>query len=62
VELYSVHLEIALIMTRDRGTVCNERTIGSSIVLDAPDGTYKGRGSCGISFSQFGERVSVSAR
>jgi hypothetical protein len=41
VELYSVHLEIVLILTQDRCTVCTERTVGSSIVLDAPDRTCK---------------------
>jgi len=32
-------LEIVLILTQDRCTVCAEHTIGSKIVLDAPDGT-----------------------
>jgi hypothetical protein len=41
VELYSVRLEIVLILTQDRCTVCTEHTIGSYIVLDAPDGTRK---------------------
>ena len=31
-------LEIVLNLTQDRCTVCAERTIGSEIVLDAPDG------------------------
>ena len=39
VELLSVHLEIVLILTQDRCTVCVERTIGSEIIFDAPDGT-----------------------
>jgi hypothetical protein len=30
--------------------VCAERTVGSEIVLEAPDGTPKLRGSCGILF------------
>ena len=30
--------DIELILTQDRCTVCVERTIGSEIVLDAPDG------------------------
>jgi hypothetical protein len=34
----SVCLEIVLILTQDRCTVCAERTIGSEILLDAPDG------------------------
>ena len=28
---------IVLILMQDRGTVCDERTIGSEINLDAPD-------------------------
>ena len=32
--------DILLILTQDRCTVCVERSIGSEIVLDAPDGTY----------------------
>ena len=31
--------EIVLILTQDRCTVCAKRTIGSEIILDAPDGT-----------------------
>jgi hypothetical protein len=37
--LDSVDLEIVLILTQDRCTVCAERTIGLEIVLDAPDST-----------------------
>ena len=37
--LVSVHLEIVLVSTQDRSTVCAECTIGSEICLDAPDGT-----------------------
>ena len=32
-------LDIELILTQDRCTVCVERSIGSEIILDAPDGT-----------------------
>ena len=39
VELISVRLKIVLILTQDRCTVFVERTIGSEIVLDTPDGT-----------------------
>ena len=39
VKLNSVYLEIVLILTQDRSTVYVERTIGSQIVLDAPDGS-----------------------
>jgi hypothetical protein len=37
--LYSVRLEIVLILTQDRFAVCVERTTASKIILDAPDGT-----------------------
>jgi hypothetical protein len=38
-KLISVHLEIVLILTHDRCIVCAKCTIGSVIVLVAPDGT-----------------------
>jgi hypothetical protein len=38
-KLILVYLEIVLIMTQDRCIVYTERTIGSEIVLDTPDGT-----------------------
>jgi len=38
-KLVSVLSEIVLILTEDRCTVCVERTIGSEIIFDAPDGT-----------------------
>jgi hypothetical protein len=44
------HLEIVLILMQDRCTVCSEHTTGSEIILDAPDGTPRLCGSCGISF------------
>jgi hypothetical protein len=37
--LVLVCLEIVLILTQDRCTVCAKRTIGSKIVLDAPNGS-----------------------
>ena len=37
--LVSFCLEIVLSLTQDSCTVCGERTIGSEIILDAPDGT-----------------------
>ena len=39
VEARFVLLDIELILTQDRFTVCVECTIGSEINLDAPDGT-----------------------
>ena len=38
-KLISICLEIVLILTQDRCTVCAERTIGSEIILVAPNGT-----------------------
>jgi hypothetical protein len=37
--LISVRLEMVLVLVQDRCTVCAERTVGSEIILDAPDGT-----------------------
>jgi hypothetical protein len=37
--LILVRLEIVLILKQDRCTVCAERTIGSEIVFDIPDGS-----------------------
>jgi hypothetical protein len=37
--LVLVLLEIVLILTQDRCIVYDERTIGSIIILEAPDGT-----------------------
>jgi hypothetical protein len=38
-KLVSVHLDIALILIQDRCMVFAERTVGSKIILDAPDET-----------------------
>jgi hypothetical protein len=62
VELCSVRLEIVLILTQDRCTACTERTIGSQIVWDAPDGLVGDMGRVESRFSPFGDSVSVSAR
>ena len=37
--LILVRLETVLVLVHDRCTVCAKRTIGSEILLDAPDGT-----------------------
>ena len=39
VECRSVRLEMVLVLVQDRCTVCAKHTIGSDIILDAPDGT-----------------------
>ena len=48
--LVSVRLETVLVSVQDRCTVCTKCTIGSEIVLDAPDGTPRRRGYRGSSF------------
>jgi hypothetical protein len=37
--LVLVRLETVLELVQDRCTVCTKHTIGSEVVLDAPDGT-----------------------
>jgi hypothetical protein len=54
-------LEIALILTQDKRTVCPERTIGSEIFLDAPDETPRCLGHVESCFSPFGDGVSVGS-
>jgi hypothetical protein len=61
-ELCSVRLEIVLILTQDRCMVCTERTIGSQIVWDAPDGLVSDMGRVESCFGPFGYSVSVNAR
>ena len=39
VESRSVRLEMVLVLVQERCMVCTEPTIGSNIILDAPDGT-----------------------
>jgi hypothetical protein len=48
--LVSVHLKIVSVSLQYWYMVCAEHKIGSKIVLDAPDGTPRGRGSSGSSF------------
>jgi hypothetical protein len=62
VELCLVRLEILLILTQDRCAVCTERTIGSQIVWDTPEGLVSDMGRVEFRFSPFGDNVSVSAR
>jgi hypothetical protein len=41
VDLVSVRVEIVLVSVQDRCIVCAKRTIGTEIVLDAPNDTPK---------------------
>jgi hypothetical protein len=38
-EVILVHLEIVLVSLQDRCSVCTKHTVGSEIILDAPDST-----------------------
>jgi hypothetical protein len=41
VESHFFHLETLLVSVQDRCIVCDKHTIGSEIILDAPDGTSR---------------------
>jgi hypothetical protein len=60
--LVSARLEIVLILTQDRCTVCVKRTIGSEIILDTPIEYLGGVGHVESHFGLFGHNVSVGAR
>jgi hypothetical protein len=61
-KLVSFHLEIVLILTQDRCTVCAKCTIGSEIILEAPDELLGVMGQGESCFGPFGDGVSVGAR
>jgi len=61
-KLVSVHLEIWLIFKQDKCMFCAERSIGSEIILDAPDGTPRDVGLVECHSSPFRDVVSVGAR
>ena len=41
VDSRTVRLEMVLVLVQDRCMVCAERTIGSKIILNAPDGILR---------------------
>jgi hypothetical protein len=55
-------LEIVLILTHNRCTVCTEHTIGSKIILNDPMELLGDVGNVESYFGPFGESVSVGAR
>ena len=61
-KLISVRLEIVLISTQDRCTVCAECTIGSEIALGTPNGTVVDVGLVEAHLSPFGDSVSLNVR
>ena len=60
VESRSVRLEMVLV--QDRCTVCAKRTIGSDIVLVAPDGTPMEEAQLEGHFGPFGDSANLDAR
>ena len=61
-KLVSVCLEIVLILTQHRSTVCVECTVGSEIVLDNSKELLGDVGHVESHFFLFGDSVSVGAR
>ena len=60
--LVSVRLEAVLVSEQDRCTVCAKRTIGSEIILDAPDGTVGDGAQVEARFGPFGDNANLDAR
>jgi hypothetical protein len=50
------------VSVQDRCTVCAKHTIGSEIILNAPDGTPSDEAQVKAHFGPFGDNVSVDAR
>jgi hypothetical protein len=61
-KLVSVNLEIVLVSTQDRCTVCTERTIGSEIILKHPMVLVGYVGQVEAYFGPFGDSVNLGAR
>ena len=61
-KLVSVRLEIMLIFKQDKCMFCVERSTGSEIILDAPDGTPRDVGLVECHSGPFRDVVSVGAR
>jgi hypothetical protein len=53
--LVSFHLETVLVLMQDGCTVCAKLTIGSEIILDAPNGTLGDVGHVKSCFDPFGD-------
>jgi hypothetical protein len=60
--LVLVFLETVLVSVQDTSTICTKYTIGSEIILDAPDGIPRLCGHVECHFGAFGNSLSVSAR
>ena len=60
--LASFRLETVLASVQDRCMFCARRTIGSEIVLDAPDGTTSNDAQVEAHFGPFGDIANFGAR
>jgi len=60
--LSSFCLEVVLASVQDRCMVCTRRTIGSEIVLVAPDGTTRYKAQVEAHFSLFRDSANLDAR
>jgi hypothetical protein len=50
------------VLAQDWNTICAKRSIGSEIVLDAPDGTPRREAQVDAQFSPFGDSANLDAR
>ena len=60
--LKSVNLETVLVSVQDRCMVYARCTIGSEIVLDAPDGTTSNEAQVEAHFGPLGDSANLDAR
>jgi hypothetical protein len=57
-----VNLETVLVSVQDRCMVCTERTIGSKLILDAPDGTPWDEAQVDALLCPFGDSANLDTR
>jgi hypothetical protein len=50
-----------LVSVQDRCTVCTKRTVGSEIILDAPDSTPRHEAQLEARFGPFGDSANLDA-
>ena len=60
--LTSFSLETVLVSVQDRCMVCARRTVGSEIILDAPDGTTSKEAQVEAHFGPLGDSANLDAR
>ena len=60
--LVSIRLETVLPSVQDRCSICINYTIGSEIILDAPDGTLSDEAHAKARFGPFGDSANLDAR